>query len=144
VDRVLFEKTSTAYIDMLLKDKISNKTKNCFKKWEALKSTMEKSDLLTMIKGLRINQYQRKLIHVAIRMEIMFYTKVAHIQLAPTTSTNISGIFADSTRLSVLPSTLQLGIYLRLGSETTMLSWCTTISRSTSKDEMQKTFSTIP
>lgn len=38
---------------MLLKDKISNKTKNCFKKWEALKSIMEISDLLTMFKGLR-------------------------------------------------------------------------------------------
>jgi hypothetical protein len=37
----------------LLKDKISNKTKNCFKKWEALKSIMEISDLLTMFKGLR-------------------------------------------------------------------------------------------
>jgi hypothetical protein len=32
VDKVIFEKTSTSYIDMLLKDKISNK--NCFKKWE--------------------------------------------------------------------------------------------------------------
>jgi hypothetical protein len=53
VDKVLFEKTSTSYIDMLLKDKISNKTKNWFKKWEALKSIMEISDLLTMFKGLR-------------------------------------------------------------------------------------------
>jgi hypothetical protein len=58
-----------------------------------------------------------------VKEQFMFYTKVAHIQLAPTTSTNISGIFADSTRLSMLPSTLQLGIYLKLGSETTMLSW---------------------
>ena len=53
VDKILFEKTSTSYIDLLLKDKISKKSKECFKKWENLKSIMEICDLLTMFKGLR-------------------------------------------------------------------------------------------
>jgi hypothetical protein len=54
VDKILFEKTSTSYIDQLLKDKISNKTKDCFKKWEALKSIIEICDLMTLFKGLRV------------------------------------------------------------------------------------------
>jgi hypothetical protein len=49
VDKILFEKTSTSYID-----KISNKTKDCFKKWEALKSIIEICDLMTLFKGFRV------------------------------------------------------------------------------------------